>query len=159
VKWTFVAFLLASIVHMGEEYFYPGGFMSLMKRLNPGFASFVTTRMAVLINGLQLLLCVAAIVVGRKALAFSTSPAALLFINGLIHLGACFRIRGYAPGVISGILLYLPLSVYTYCVFVGSGQLTVSATIISCLLGLFYQAVPAGYLALATMAGRHARRA
>jgi hypothetical protein len=159
VKWIFVAFLLASIVHIGEEYFYPGGFMDLLKRLNPRFAPLLTTRMAMLINGLQLLLCAAAIVVGRKALAFSTSPAALLFVNSLVHIGACVRTRGYAPGVVSGTVLYLPLSMYAYYVFAGSGQLSVSGMIISCLLGLLYQTVPAGYVAVAAMAGRYTRRA
>ena len=144
---------------MGEEYFYPGGFMDLMKQLNPRFAPLVTVRMAVLINGLQLLLCVAATVVGRKALAFSTSPAALLFVNSLVHMGACARIRGYAPGVVGGTVLYLPLSIHAYYVFAGSGQLSVSGTIVSWVLGLLYQAVPAGYLAVATTVERHAKRA
>jgi len=108
----FSAFLAVSIFHMGEEYFYPGGFMDVMKRLNPRFAPLVTAPMAIVINGLQLSLCVVAIVVGEKVLVFSMSVAGLLFINGLMHIIGCIRVKGYAPGVITGALLYVPLSVY-----------------------------------------------
>ena len=39
MNWIFGAFLGASLFHMGEEYFYPGGFMGFMKRLNPKFSA------------------------------------------------------------------------------------------------------------------------
>jgi len=51
-------------------------------------------------------------VVGEKVLVFSMSVAGLLFINGLMHIIGCIRVKGYAPGVITGALLYVPLSVY-----------------------------------------------
>lgn len=124
MEWIFSAFLVVSVIHMGEEYFYPGGFMDVMKRLNPKFAPLLTTPVAVIINGLQVLLCIVAIAVGRKALIFSMSVAALLFVNGLMHLMGCVRVKGYAPGVITGVLLYMPLSLYAYYHFIASGQLT-----------------------------------
>jgi len=71
MEWIFSAFLVVSIIHMGEEYFYPGGFMDAMKRLSPRLAPFVDAPMAIIVNGLQLLLCIAAIVMGQKALVFS----------------------------------------------------------------------------------------
>lgn len=55
VEWILIAFLAASLLHMGEEYFYPGGFMDIMKRLNLRFAPLITVPMAVIINSLQLL--------------------------------------------------------------------------------------------------------
>jgi hypothetical protein len=150
MDWIFAGFLAASILHMVEEYFYPGGFMDLMKGLNPGFAPFVTVRMAVIINGLQLLLCMLALVVGRNLPIFSMSVAGLLFINALTHIGGCMRVRGYVPGVVTGALLYLPLSIYAYAYFLGSSQLTWGGILITGLLGLLYQAVPISYLALAS---------
>ncbi len=83
MEWIFAAFLGSSIIHMGEEYFYPGGFMEVMKRLSPKFAPLVNAPMAIIINGLQLLLCIVAIVIGKKALIFSISIAGLLFIKRL----------------------------------------------------------------------------
>jgi len=153
VDWVFSAFLIVSMIHMAEEYFYPGGFMDAMKQFNPRFAPLVTTRMAVIVNGLQLLLCIAAIWVGRLSLTFSLSVAGLLFINGLMHLAGCIKVRGYAPGGISGILLYLPLSAYGYYLFATSGQLTLITGVASALLGAAYQAVPISYLTLTSAAG------
>jgi len=138
------------MIHMGEEYVYPGGFMDVMKRFNPKFAPLVNVPMAVVINGLQLLLCVIAVVVGKRILVFSMSVAGLLFINGLVHVGGSIKARSYVPGVITGVVLYVPLSVYAYTHFVGSGQLTVSGVIVTGVLGLLYQAVPIGYLKLAS---------
>jgi hypothetical protein len=149
MNWIFPAFLFASMLHMTEEYFYPGGFMQFMKHLNPGYAPFVTIPMAVIVNVLQLVFCVIAILLGRNGLIFSMSIAALLFINGLAHIAGCIKVRGYAPGVGSGALLYLPLSLYAYSLFLRTGQLTPNQVVITGLLGLLYQAVPIVYLSLA----------
>ena len=150
MEWVFRAFLLASVIHMVEEYFYPGGFLDVMRRLNPKFAPLVTVPMAIIINGLQLLLCTVAIAVGKTVLVFSMSVAGLLFINGLMHIMGCVRVRGYTPGVITGVLLYMPLSVYAYYLFIRSGQLTLNGVIVTGALGLLYQAVPIGYFVLAS---------
>lgn len=150
MEWIFIAFLVVSMIHMGEEYFYPGGFMDVMKRLSPRFAPLVTAPMAVIINGLQLLLCFVAIATGKNELAFSMSVAPLLFINSLMHIMACARVKGYAPGVITGVLLYMPLSVYAYYLSISSGQLTLKGVIVSGVLGLLWQAVPISYFVLAS---------
>ena len=152
MDWIFGSFLAVSMAHMGEEYFYPGGFMDLMKRLNPRFARFVTVRMAIIFNGLQLVLCVFAIVIGNKLPVFSMSIAGLLFINALVHIGACVRTKGYAPGVMTGVFLYLPLSIFAYALFIGSSRLTLGDVILTGILGLLYQALPIGYLAAARAA-------
>jgi Protein of unknown function with HXXEE motif len=149
MDWIFAGFLAASIVHMVEEYFYPGGFMDQMKRFNPRFAPFVTARMAVIINGLQLVLCMLAILVGRNLPIFGMSIAGLLLINGLMHIGGSVKAKSYTPGVVTGVLFYLPLSIYAYVLFIGSSQLTWGGVIITGMLGLLYQAVPISYLALA----------
>ena len=148
MEWVFVAFLVVSVIHMGEEYFYPGGFMDVMKRLNPRFAPLVTMPMAVIVNGLQLLLCIVAIAIGENALAFSMSVAGLLFINSLTHITGCIRVKGYVPGVITGVLLYMPFSVYAYYLFITSGQLTLNEAILTGALGFLYQAVPISYFVL-----------
>ncbi len=150
MEWVFTGFLIASIIHIVEEYVYPGGFPAVMKRTAPRFAPQITTRFAVVINGLQLVLCLVAIVVGQRNLVFSLSVAGLLLINGLVHAGGSIRLRGYAPGVISGLVFYLPLSIYACASFVASGQITASELLVSGVLGLLYQSVPIGYLAVAS---------
>jgi hypothetical protein len=131
--------------HMVEEYFFPGGFMAVMKRMNPAFAPFVNVPMAIVINGLQLLLCIIVILVGISNLAFSLSAAVLLFINGLMHLGSAVKLKGYAPGVITGSVLYIPLSAYSFYHFSASGQLNAGNAAIAGALGILYQLVPLAY--------------
>jgi len=154
MEWIFGAFFIVSVIHMGEEYFYPGGFMDMMKRLNPKFAPFVTVPMAVIVNGLQLLLCIVAVLVWKNALIFSMSVAGLLFINGLTHLLGSLRMKGYVPGVITGLLLYMPLSSYAYHLSIDSGRLTWNGVIVTGVLGLLYQLVPIGYFTLASAVRR-----
>ena len=154
MQWIIGAFFIVSAIHMGEEYFYPGGFMDVMKRLNPKFAPLVTVPMAVIVNGLQLLLCIVAVLVWKNALIFSMSVAGLLFINGLTHLLGSLRMKGYVPGVITGLLLYMPLSIYAYHLFIDSGQLTLNGVVVTGVLGLLYQLVPIGYFAVASAVRR-----
>ena len=154
MDWMFIAFLAVSLLHMGEEYIYPGGFIDFMKRLNPRFAPLVTVRFAVITNGLQLLLCIVALAVGRNNLVFSLSVASLIFINALVHIVRSIRVKRYTPGVITGVALYLPLSVCAYYLFWASGQLTLFEGIASGLLGILYQAVPISYLALSSVVRR-----
>jgi len=149
MEWIFAAFFIVSVIHMGEEYFYPGGFMDVMKRLNPKFGPFVTVPMAVIVNGLQLLLCILAVWVWKDAFVFSMSVAGLLFINGLTHLLGGLRLKAYVPGVVTGLLLYVPLSLYAYHLSINSGRLTLNGVIVTGVLGLLYQLVPIAYFALA----------
>jgi hypothetical protein len=92
--------------------------------------------------------------VASKGLVFSLSVASLLFFNGLAHLAGTVRAKRYAPGVISGVLLYLPLALYAFCLCAGAGRLTLAAGAMAGLLGVLYQAVPIGYLGLSSMARR-----
>lgn len=154
IERVFWAFLVVSLAHMAEEYIYPGGFMDFMRRLNPDLAPLVTRRFAGVINGLQILLCILGIAVGRSHLAFSLSVGALLFVNGLVHIAAGAKLKTYVPGVITGGVLYLPVSAYAYYAFAASGQLHLRQGIISGLLGALYQAVPISYLGLVRAARR-----
>jgi len=154
MNWIFYTFIAAGMLHVLEEYFYPGGFPNFMKRMSPAFAPFVTTSFAIIINGLFLLLCVLAAVIGKSALVFSLSIASLLFTNGLVHILGSMRARRYAPGLITGVLLYIPLGITAYSLFFNSDELSINQGIVSFLLGLAYQVVPIGYLGLASLLRR-----
>ncbi len=154
MDWIFPAFLAASLAHMGEEYFFPGGFMQMMKRLNPRFERLITVPFAIVMNGLQLVLCAIVIAVGPRAPVFTMSVAGLIFINGLVHIGACARVRGYAPGVLSGVILYIPLAAYAYIVFLCAGLLTWQQVAWTGALGLLYQLIPIGYMVVVSALGK-----
>ena len=154
MNWIFSAFVVAAVIHVLEEYAYPSGFSDWMRSLNPRFAPWITARFAVIINGLFLLLCVMGAIVASKSLVFSLSVAGLLLFNGLTHLAGTIRAKRYAPGVVSSVLLYVPLSLYAFYLFASAGRLTLAGSVIVGLVGVLYQAVPIGYLGLSSMARR-----
>ena len=154
MNWIFWALVGAAAIHVVEEFVYPGGFLDSMRDFHPEFAPSVTVRFAVIINSLFLLLCVAGAIVASRSLVLSLSVASLLFLNALMHIVGVVKAREYMPGVISGVVLYLPLSLYAYYLSVGSGQLSLLGSVTSGLLGVLYQAIPAGYLALSSAAKR-----
>jgi hypothetical protein len=146
MNWIFWAFVGA------EEFVYPGGFLDSMKRINPRFAPAVTVKFAIAINALLVLLCLVAAILASRIAVFSLSVASLLFVNTLLHIAETFRTKRYAPGLISGLLLYTPLSLYAYYIFANSGQLTLLEGLASGLLGVLYYVVPVGYVALSSVA-------
>lgn len=151
MNWIFWALVGAAVIHVVEEFGYPGGFLETMRRFSPHFAPLVTARLAVVVNGLFLLLCAAGAIAGDRSPFLGLSIASLLFFNTLMHIGGSIRAKGYAPGLVSGLLLYLPLSSYAIYLLITSGKLTLTESIAAGLLGVLYQAVPLGYLALSTI--------
>jgi len=121
-----------------------------MKRLNPQFAPFVTVPMAVVFNGLQIVLCVLAIGTGPRLPLVGMSVAGLLLVNGLIHVGSCVRAGRYAPGVLTGLSLYLPLSTYAYLVALTDGTQPIGNLLVTIALGMVFQLLPVGYLSAAS---------
>jgi hypothetical protein len=146
--WIFTAVLGAAVIHIFEEYVYPAGFRRALERLIPRGAHLFTLWFHVLVNGLFLLLCLGSVLIGTANLVLSLSVFSLVFINGVLHIRGSFVTRAYYPGVISGTLLYIPLTVYAYRVFLVSGRLTWLEFIASILLGALYMGVPMGYVLL-----------
>jgi hypothetical protein len=142
-------------MHMIEEFYYPGEFMRSMKKLNPKFAPFVNAKAAIVINGLQILLCILVIIIGEINLAFSLSIASLVFINFLVHVAGAIKTKGYAPGLITAVVIYLPLSVYSYYHYFSTGLLNTSQFNISLVLGIAYQLVPLVYFISAKLIKMH----
>ena len=145
----FWAFAVAACIHVVEEFIYPGGFLDTMKGLSPRIAPFATVRAAIIFNGLFLVLCFVGAIVARQNLIFSLSIAGLLFVNALTHIGSTIKTKHYVPGVVTSILLYLPLSLYAYYAFGTAGQITLAEGAITIIIGALYQAIPMGYLATA----------
>lgn len=139
---VFWMFVLTSLIHVGEEYFFPGGFIHGIQRLNPRYAAAFTVPFAVIVNSAFVLLVIAGALIGERSLVFSLSIAALLLINGIVHLAATLITNHYQPGVISGLLLYLPLSITAFFLYFSSGRIDISGILVAGLLGLLYQLIP-----------------
>jgi hypothetical protein len=129
MEWIFVAILIVSIIHVIEEYF--GGFVDQMKRFVPDLdlSNFASVNMMFIALGFI------AVIVGSASLIYSLSIAALLFINALFHIGGAIRLKGYSAGLISALLLYIPVSTYAYYYYWNSGTLTQNDAGLSIVLG------------------------
>ena len=138
--WIFLAVLGAAIIHILEEYVYPGGFPNGLESLLPRAAHLFTSRFHLIVNGLFLLVCLSSALIGKANLVISLSAFSLIFANALLHIRGAIVTKRYYPGVISGALVYIPLAIYAYSVYLASGQLTWLQGGLSVLLGVSYMA-------------------
>jgi hypothetical protein len=63
----------------------------------------------------------------------------LLFANAAWHIVGSAKSRTYSPGVVTGVLLYVPLAVYGYGYFLRTGQASVLTAVLAFLIGMSYQ--------------------
>ena len=114
----------AAGLHMIEEFVYPGGFAAWDRRYRPAISTSITPRFHIVINGLLLLLCYNVGAMGGTSIGIATwlTVTALLFSNAIWHVVGAVKTRSYSPGMITGLLLYVPLTVYGYVRLLQSGQ-------------------------------------
>ncbi len=103
--------------------------------------------MLVIVNGVLLIVCVNIGMLGRTiiGMAYWLAISALLASNGLWHAWAALRSHIYSPGVVTGTVIYLPLAVYGYITFVGSGAISAGIAVLAVLIGASYQVWSALY--------------
>jgi hypothetical protein len=105
--------LVAITAHLTEEFLWPGGFARWYRAYPPGSTAVVTTRFLVLVNAVFVALAVVPLLPGSSARAFGywLVVAAIAGANGLFHVRASLRSRTYSPGLVTGLLLYIPLAI------------------------------------------------
>ena len=105
--------LIAIVLHMTEEFVWPGGFPHWYRHFPPGRVATVSTRLLVIVNAVFVAMALIPPQLGANArgYAYWMLAAAIAAANGVFHLVATLRYRAYSPGVITGTLLYLPLGV------------------------------------------------
>jgi hypothetical protein len=115
---------LTVAAHLVEEFVWPGGFGRWYRWYHPARASSVTTRFLVIVNAVLVFLALLPPLLGGspRGLAFWLVVAALGAANAFFHLWATLSRRVYSPGVVTGTLLYLPLSVLGYRLLVANGK-------------------------------------
>jgi hypothetical protein len=137
--WLPWAPLGAVILHIFEEFVYPGGFVAWYRRYRVD-ASRITTRFLIIINAALLIACWdTAILVRRGAgVPYWLTIAALTCSNGCWHAWASFKSHEYSPGTITGIAIYVPLGVYGYNHFLRSGAASATTALIAAAIGCSY---------------------
>jgi Protein of unknown function with HXXEE motif len=126
LPFTFVA------LHIVEEFVWPGGFLEWYRGYRPELAASLTPRFAIVVNAILL---TAACLLGVFGPSWSRGVSlwlvlgALLGGNAIFHLVGVLRISRYSPGVITGLLLYVPLCVFGYLHFLATGEASWSMAI------------------------------
>jgi Protein of unknown function with HXXEE motif len=134
-----VLILIAAIIHITEEFFYPGGFIewsknTLIKLNRTKMAEAVDNGMAFTVNSLFLLLCIINILLGGSGSILHYSLSVLILFNAMLHIVISIVKRKYAPGLISSIFIYIPLGIYILSSFNNNGNELLLAVFIGILL-------------------------
>jgi len=140
-NWIFLALPIAAAIHIIEEYIFPGGFAEAFGKLLPRASHLFTLKFHIIVNGLFFLLCLISAFIGKANLVLSMSIFGLIFANAVLHIRGAIIKKGYYPGVISGVFIYIPITVYAYSLFITSQQLTWMQAGLSFLLGVLYMGI------------------
>lgn len=140
MNWLAWALLCAAALHIFEEFVWPDGFAAWYRRYKPGRARSITPRFLVIINVLLLILCYDAAVLltrsyGRVVWLLT---AALLAGNAVWHLIGTVETRSYSPGLVTGLVLYIPLAVVGYLRILSFTGTDVGLGIVAALIGGSY---------------------
>ena len=140
-NWLFWGPLGVASLHICEEFIYPGGFAAWYRRYKPSRMASITPRFLIVVNGLLLIACYDVGVLGPRpsGVALWLTIMALLAANAGWHVVGAVKTHSYSPGLVTGLLLYVPLAVYGYLRFLGSGEASVATAIVAGLLGASYQ--------------------
>jgi hypothetical protein len=94
-----------------------------------------------LINAGLLILCYDVGAIGSSQLGIIAWLVimALLGANGIWHLKGVLKTRTYSPGVVTGILFYLPLAIYGYTYFLLTNQVSILIAIVAFIISSSYQ--------------------
>jgi len=139
---TLAIFLaIAVMLHVTEEFLYPGGFPEWYARLiPPKKVKKSNTGFLVWINTLMMCACAFALYFGDTFHGHSIwyFNAAIAAANACFHIYGLLKLKAYSPGVITGTLLYIPLFIVGTMQLVGSGLLPLHRAIIAIAIGIGY---------------------
>jgi hypothetical protein len=139
IDWLPWSLLIASTLHITEEFLWPGGFMRWYQGYRAGGAG-VTARFLIIVNAVLLIVCCKIGFLGYKkaGVNYWLGIAALLCANGIWHVWASYKSHSYSPGVITGVLFYVPLATYGYVHFLRAGEASLRTAAIAGIIGGSY---------------------
>jgi hypothetical protein len=143
ITFSMLAILLtvAVMLHVTEEFLFPGGFPEWYARLiPPKTAKKNNTGFLVWINTLMMSVCAFSIYFGDTERGYSIwyFNAAIAAANACFHLWGVAKLKAYSPGVVTGTLLYIPIFVIGTNQLVRSGELPLQKAIIAIAVGIGY---------------------
>ena len=133
--------VLCGALHVCEEFVWPGGFSEWFRAYRQENRRSFTRGYAITINGLML---AAGGVLGwmgpgwSRGLSLWLVLAAILAANAFLHIIGTWRTRRYTPGLVTGVLLNLPLGIWGFWHFLGTGEASFQLAATSLVLGASY---------------------
>ena len=132
---------LAVVLHITEEFVFPGGFRKWYQSYRPSIASSLTNGFLITVNSILVVICFIPILIGLtpQGVALWLTIVVILFSNSLFHIGSGIKSRHYNPGSITSIIFYLPIALYGYWFYISTGQASLGTALIALLIGSSYQ--------------------
>lgn len=143
IAFSTLAILLTAAVmlHVTEEFLFPGDFPEWYARLlPPKTVKKNNTGFLVWINTLMMFVCALSLYFGSTGLGYSFwyFNAAIAVTNACFHLWGVAKLKAYSPGVVTGTLLYIPLFAIGTQQLVGSGEFPLHKAIMAVAIGIGY---------------------
>jgi hypothetical protein len=136
----FAALLVIYFVHQIEEHLWPGGFRQFADAhiFHSGNDDWPVDMGGVaLVNiGFVWLPMALAIAFPETLRWVGLGWIGLTLINGLTHIAPAIRLRMYNPGLVTGVVLFLPFTIFVLAHEVGRGMLTGADVGLIALLGV-----------------------
>ena len=141
-----VLFPLAQALHVFEE--WPGFPRWARRFASPTYSD----REYIITHVLAILFAIGSVLLVRTFpnrwmvfgfFAFAFGPG--IFCNALFHAGATVLSRRYCPGVLSGILVYVPLSVLLAVLGVRDGLLTERSLLVALIVAAGFHTIEVGH--------------
>ncbi len=131
--------LLGSVIlHMTEEFLYPGGFADDFKSFIKKLGLEINNYQIVTINILFLSLILFVVLFGNNYPLIGLSAVFLAMLNGAAHIIQTVNLKRYFPGVITGTLLYLPAGLLA----MGYYDVAFSKKIIAMFIAAIFHLIP-----------------
>jgi len=111
---VFWVLLAASCAHVVEEYVYPGGFLESAREVAPEAFEHASTPIIVGVNASMILGLPERCADAQEATVLRSLDGEPALLNAILHTGASMRLKKYSPGLITGLCLYVPLSVAAF---------------------------------------------
>ena len=130
---------ISVIFHITEEFVFPGGFLGWYRNYKQTVSSSFTSTYIVLINSILFILCALPLVLdGLQSISLWLSMASVVFFNALFHLNGSMKVCKYSPGIVTSVLLYIPISIYGYWFILSNQLISKELAVSSSLVGIIY---------------------
>ncbi|MCE0494328.1 HXXEE domain-containing protein [Vibrio salinus] len=102
---------IAAMLHVTEEFIWPGGFIAWYRELCPPQEKGRGPEYLIWINTLMMWFIILAMYFGNTQTGASIwlGVATMLVINAGFHILGVIRLRKYSPGIVTAVCLYIPL--------------------------------------------------